>query len=226
MEEDLKCAPRLPGCGTQHPHRALGGTRVLLAAAPTTPPCFRRWRRSSSLHFGHQERKEYFLFAVPKRLRAFRNCFFMGEIAVESLSGAHSFATLFLRPKRVRKGFFRAFQGDSMHFRGHSRRIALLLPPFVVYYKHRAVLCSICHSRNSYRAENRPVTANRAVFCFLRVRVVHGSFQRICGAIRAQNRPKRAKRGTLGTTKSARLGRALEKERILCKNGSSVWFWR
>ena len=86
-----------------------------------------------------------------------------------------------------------------MHFRGHSRRIAPFLPPFVVYYRHRAVLCSICHSRNSYRAENRPVTANRAVFCFLRVRVVHGSFQRICGAIRAQNRPKRAKRGTLNT---------------------------
>ena len=57
MEEDLKCAPRLPGCGTQHPHRALGGTRVLLAAAPTTPPCFRRWRRSSLL-----QRKNYFKF--------------------------------------------------------------------------------------------------------------------------------------------------------------------
>ena len=57
MEEDLKCAPRLPGCGTQHPHRALGGTRVLLAAAPTTPPCFRRWRRSSLL-----QRKNYFYF--------------------------------------------------------------------------------------------------------------------------------------------------------------------
>ena len=40
---------RLSGCGTQHPHRALGGTCVLLAAAPTTPPCFCRWRRSSSL---------------------------------------------------------------------------------------------------------------------------------------------------------------------------------
>ena len=25
------------------------GPRILLAAAPTTPPCFRRWRRSSSL---------------------------------------------------------------------------------------------------------------------------------------------------------------------------------
>ena len=47
--DDFKCAPRLPGCGTQHPLRALGGTCVLLAAAPTTPPCFRHWRRSSSL---------------------------------------------------------------------------------------------------------------------------------------------------------------------------------
>ena len=134
--------------------------------------------------------------------------------------------SLFLRPKRVRKGFFRVFRGDSMHFKGHSRRNAPLLPPFVVYYKHRAVLCLICHSHNSYRAENRPVTANRAVFCFCGCVWCTGSFQRICGAIRAQNRPKRAKRGTLGTTKNARLGRALKKERILCKNGSSAWFWR
>ena len=55
-KNNLECAPRLPGCGTQHLHRALGGTRILLAAAPTTPPCFRHWRRSSSL-----QRKEYFL---------------------------------------------------------------------------------------------------------------------------------------------------------------------
>ena len=34
------------GCGTQHSHRALGGTCVLLAAAPTATLCFRRWRRS------------------------------------------------------------------------------------------------------------------------------------------------------------------------------------
>ena len=53
----MKCPPLLPGCGTQHPLRALGGTRVLLAAAPTTPPCFRHWRRSSSL-----QRKNYFNF--------------------------------------------------------------------------------------------------------------------------------------------------------------------
>ena len=182
----------LTGCGTQHPHRALGGTRVLLAAAPTTPPCFRRWRRSSSLHFGHKERKEYFVLQFRNACGRFGTAFFMGEIAVESLSGAHSFATLFLRPKRVRKGFFRAFQGDSMHFRGHSRRIALLLPPFVVYYKHRAVLCSICHSRNSYRAENRPVTANRAVFCFLRVRPA----RRVVSAhLRGDSCPKPSKEG-------------------------------
>ena len=79
--------PLATGCGTQHPLRALGGTRVLLAAAPTTPPCFRRWRRSSSLHFGHKERKEYFLFAVPKRLRAFRNYFFTGKNKVGQPAG-------------------------------------------------------------------------------------------------------------------------------------------
>ena len=44
--------PLTTGCGTQHPLRALGGTRVLLAAVPTTAPCFRRWRRSQLLHCG------------------------------------------------------------------------------------------------------------------------------------------------------------------------------
>ena len=44
--------PLATGCGTQHPLRALGGTRVLLAAAPTTAPCFRRWWRSQLLHCG------------------------------------------------------------------------------------------------------------------------------------------------------------------------------
>ena len=147
------------------------------------------------------KRGKNIFIAVPKRLQAFRNCFFTGGVTAEILSGSHSFAVPYLRPKRVRKGFFRFFRGDSMHFRGHSRRIAPLLPPFVVYYKHRAVLCLICHSHNSYRAENRPVTANRAVFCFCGCVWCTGSFQRICGAIRAQKRPKRAKRGTLGTTK-------------------------
>ena len=62
-QNDLEWPPLLPGCGTQHPLRALGGTRVLLAAAPTTPPCFRHWRRSSSLHFGHIQRKNYFIIS-------------------------------------------------------------------------------------------------------------------------------------------------------------------
>ena len=39
------------GCGTLRLLRALSGTRVLLTAAPTAPPCIRRWRRSSPLHF-------------------------------------------------------------------------------------------------------------------------------------------------------------------------------
>ena len=62
-QDDLEWPPLLPGCGTQHPLRALGGTRVLLAAAPTTPPCFRHWRRSSSLHSGHIQRKNYFIIS-------------------------------------------------------------------------------------------------------------------------------------------------------------------
>ena len=37
------------GCGAQRPLRALSGTRVLLTAAPTAPPCIRHWRRSSPL---------------------------------------------------------------------------------------------------------------------------------------------------------------------------------
>ena len=37
------------GCGAQRPLRALSGTRVLLTAAPTAPPCIRRRRRSSLL---------------------------------------------------------------------------------------------------------------------------------------------------------------------------------
>ena len=38
-----------PGCGSRHPLRTLGGTRVLPAAAPTAPPCIGRRPRSSPL---------------------------------------------------------------------------------------------------------------------------------------------------------------------------------
>ena len=65
MWDDLEWPPP-SGCGTQHPHRALGGTCVLLAAAPTTPPCFRHWRRSSSLHSGHIQRKNYFIISESR----------------------------------------------------------------------------------------------------------------------------------------------------------------
>ena len=41
-------------------------TRVLLAAAPTTPPCFRRWRRSSLLPNRGGLGKEGKLYAMPR----------------------------------------------------------------------------------------------------------------------------------------------------------------
>ena len=37
------------GCGSLRLLRALGSTRILQAAAPTAPPCFGRWPRSSPL---------------------------------------------------------------------------------------------------------------------------------------------------------------------------------
>ena len=37
------------GCGPLRLLRALGGTRILQAAAPTPPPCIRHWRRSAPL---------------------------------------------------------------------------------------------------------------------------------------------------------------------------------
>ena len=48
---------RSPCRGSQRLHRALGGTRILLAAAPTAPPCFCRWQRSSLLHRGFFTRR-------------------------------------------------------------------------------------------------------------------------------------------------------------------------
>ena len=41
-------------------------TRVLLAAAPTTPPCFRRWRRSSLLPNRGGLGKKMKLYEMPK----------------------------------------------------------------------------------------------------------------------------------------------------------------
>ena len=80
-KDDLKRPPRLTGCGTQHPHRALGGTRVLLAAAPTTPPCFRHWRRSSSL-LGIVSGNSILDFGAAEHLRAFRCSFFTGGVVM------------------------------------------------------------------------------------------------------------------------------------------------
>ena len=51
----------------------------MLAAAPTTPPCFRHWRRSSSLHFGHHQRKNYFKFRVSGKSADFPETHFHGR---------------------------------------------------------------------------------------------------------------------------------------------------
>ena len=81
--DDLKWLPLLTGCGTQHPHRALDGTCVLLAAAPTTPPCFRRWRRSSSL-LAIFSGKIILNFGISERLRAFRYPIFTEGVVEEN----------------------------------------------------------------------------------------------------------------------------------------------
>ena len=45
----LSEAREAAGCGSLRLLRALRGTRILQAAAPTAPPCFGRWPRSSPL---------------------------------------------------------------------------------------------------------------------------------------------------------------------------------
>ena len=85
--DDLEWLP-LSGCGSQHSLRALGGTRVLLAAAPTTPPCFRRWRRSSSLHSSHIQRNNYFIFAFVAACGPLQTHFTRGVVTVNGIYSA------------------------------------------------------------------------------------------------------------------------------------------
>ena len=51
------------GCGSLRLLRALRGTRILQAAAPTAPPCFGRWPRSSPL-----QTRGYSPLVTPKLL--------------------------------------------------------------------------------------------------------------------------------------------------------------
>ena len=51
------------GCGSLRLLRALDGTRILQAAAPTAPPCFGHWPRSSPL-----QTKGYSPLVTPKQL--------------------------------------------------------------------------------------------------------------------------------------------------------------
>ena len=48
----------VPGCGSQHLLRALIGTRILLAAAPTSPSCSCRRQRSAPLRFPYGSNKK------------------------------------------------------------------------------------------------------------------------------------------------------------------------
>ena len=106
---DLECPP-LSGCGTQHPLRALGGTRVLLAAAPTTPPCFRRWRRSSSLHFGHQERKEYFVLQFRNACGRFGTAFLRERLRWKASQAHIRLQPFFCVPKGCARAFLGLFR--------------------------------------------------------------------------------------------------------------------
>ena len=53
------------GCGSQRLLRALNGTRILLATAPASLPCFRRWRRSAPLRFPYGSKRLPPLFDIP-----------------------------------------------------------------------------------------------------------------------------------------------------------------
>ena len=135
--------------------------------------------------------------AVPKRLRAFRNCFFTGGVAAEILSGSHSFAVPFLRPKRVRRGFY-GFSGRFDAFQGSFTQKCS------TFSAVRAILPEQSHALSnmpfsySYRAENRPGTASRAVFCFLWVRAVRRG---VSAHLRGDSCPKSSKAGKTWYTK-------------------------
>ena len=109
-QDDLEWPPLLPGCGTQHPLRALGGTRVLLAAAPTTPPCFRRWRRSSSLHFGHKERKEYFVLQFRNACGRFGAAFLWERLRWKASQAHIRLQPFFCAPKGCARAFLGLFR--------------------------------------------------------------------------------------------------------------------
>ena len=67
------------GCGTLRLLRALGGTRILQAAAPTAPPCIRRWRDAPT---GSQRQQMPFAVTTPpvkKQKRKARRLFFFAN---------------------------------------------------------------------------------------------------------------------------------------------------
>ena len=64
---DLELPPRSlwTSCGTQRLLRPLSGPCILLATAPASLPCFRRWRRSAPLRFPYGSKRLPPLFDIP-----------------------------------------------------------------------------------------------------------------------------------------------------------------
>ena len=133
--------------------------------------------------------------------------------------------SLFCVPKGCARAFL-GFLGRFDAFQGSFTQNCSTFAAVRGILRAQSSALQLCHSRNSYRAENRPVTANRAVFCFLRVHpVTPGRFSAFAGRFV----PKTVQSGqnvVHWVQQKRPAWRALEKERILCKNGSSAWFWR
>ncbi len=103
------------GCDTQRPLRALSGTRVLLTAAPTAPPCIRRRRRSSLLHifscFSHLLLRSR-LYALAERKVLLKRNTIGGAVNRRSTKNAFSEAASFF----VLRLLLRGLKGASSPF--------------------------------------------------------------------------------------------------------------
>ena len=114
--------PPRPGCGTQHPQRF---ACVLLAAAPTTTPCFRHWRRSSLLPLVGEPLAKRLSFAKCQRLSLWESWREAPERA-RPLAGKHRCSARFALTKSLpiaTQRLFRAGLALSVTF-GATARVA------------------------------------------------------------------------------------------------------
>ena len=101
------------GCGSQRLLHALRGVRILLAAAPTTPPCFCRRQRSS-------------LLQVPPHRNVYRGCWIRRDSKRAATTAAYPLpfycSTLLSRIRSLSR-FLPAF---SRNFSSRSSTVILL----------------------------------------------------------------------------------------------------